>query len=305
MKRKTLTLLLALALVVASIAPIQKASAAAKLSKTSVTLYVGKTTTIKLSGGNAKWSVKNTKIKILKQTKKSAKIQAMKKGTTYLYAKVGNKKLKCKVVCKVSSSSSSTSKTKFSASKARANIDRTKYESNGQIYIELESNYKEPTSVKATCNFINSSGQVIDYKSDTVSYLEKGHTAYLTFDDCDKEYKKTEIKYEFSAGLEYLYHDSVISKLKLTHTYIQDEYYPYIMLTYTNGGKKDCYYGEAYVVYYDKDDDIVAVSTESFSVKGGSSENRKAYIPYNAITYDDIEYDHYKAFIGWAYHLGK
>lgn len=305
MKRKITTLLLMLALLISNITPTQKAEAAAKLSKTNVTLTVGKTITIKLTGGKATWTVKNAKIKILKQTKKSAKIQAMSKGTTYLYAKANGKKLKCKVTCKVSNSTNSARKTKFSASKARANIDRTKYESNGQIYIELESNYKEPTNIKATCNFINSSGQVIDYESDTVSYLEKGHTAYLTFDDCDKEYKKMEIKYEFSAGLEYLHHDSVISKLKLTHTYIQDEYYPYIMLTYTNGGKKDCYYGEAYVVYYDKNDDIVAVSTESFSVKGGSSENDKSYIPYNAITYDDIEYDHYKAFIGWAYHLGK
>lgn len=308
MKRLLATMCI-MAVVIAGFFPgSAEAKAKAKLSKSSISLYVGKTATIKLTGGKAsKWTVQNGKIKILKQTKTSAKIQAMSTGTTYLYVKVGKKKLKCKVICEIKASDSNrnTKKSNFDEKEAKEKISVKKFTANNEICVELKSNYKVPTSIEATCNFVNSSGQVIDYRNDSISFLEKGHTAYLIFRDCDKEYDKTEIKYEFSEGLENFYHSSVIDDLTLTHNYIEDEYNPYIMLTVTNGGKKDCYSGEMYIVYYDENNNELAVESEYIGgIKGGSSENKKSFIPYDE-NYDGIKYHHCNVFIGWAYHLGK
>lgn len=165
-----------LALVIASVSLTHKAEAAAKLSKTSVTLTVGKTATIKLTGGKATWTVKNAKIKILKQTKKGAKIQAMSKGTAYLYAKAGKKKLKCKVTCKIKSNPSPADITsddvyddnvsKFDARQAEKGISKEVFKLNGYIYVKLTSNYDVPTAIDVKCNFVNSAGQIVDYGSE-------------------------------------------------------------------------------------------------------------------------------------------
>ena len=69
------------------------------LNKKSLTLTVGKTATLKVKGTKKKvvWSSSNRKIATV--TKKG-KVKARKKGTATIYAKVGKKKLKCKVKVK-------------------------------------------------------------------------------------------------------------------------------------------------------------------------------------------------------------
>jgi len=71
-----------------------------KLSKTSTSIYVGKSTTLKLSGtkiGATTWSTSNKKIATVNN---SGKVVGVKKGTAYIYAKIGGKTLKCKVTVK-------------------------------------------------------------------------------------------------------------------------------------------------------------------------------------------------------------
>lgn len=73
-----------------------------KMNPTKKTIYVGKTATVKLNNNKSKvkWSVSNSKIRIVKKSNKSAKIKAVKKGTSYLKAKVGKKTYKCKFTVK-------------------------------------------------------------------------------------------------------------------------------------------------------------------------------------------------------------
>lgn len=98
--KRIVSVILTLAMVLSFLPNIQ-ASAKVKLSATSKTLYVGKSTTIKISGAKSvKWSVSNKCIKIVKKTKTYAKIKAVNKGTAYLIAKVGNKTYKCSVCVK-------------------------------------------------------------------------------------------------------------------------------------------------------------------------------------------------------------
>lgn len=67
-----------------------------KLNKTSVTLKVGETVKLKLSGTDKKitWSSSNKKVA---KVNKSGKVTALKKGKANITAKVGKKKYICKV----------------------------------------------------------------------------------------------------------------------------------------------------------------------------------------------------------------
>ena len=81
-----------------------------KLNKTKVTITAGNKTQLKVSGTKKKvsWSVKNKKIATVS---KKGLVKAIKKGTTFVYAKVsGKKKLHCKVIVKAVLHSSASSK---------------------------------------------------------------------------------------------------------------------------------------------------------------------------------------------------
>ena len=70
-----------------------------RLSRTSASVYVGKSIILKVKNtkSKAKWSSKNKKIAVVNS---KGKVTGKKKGTTKIIAKVGKKKYKCKVVVK-------------------------------------------------------------------------------------------------------------------------------------------------------------------------------------------------------------
>ena len=74
-------------------------AATMKLNKKKVTLKVGKSVTLKVKGTKKKVTWKSSNTKVVTVSKKG-KIKAKKKGTATIYAKVANKKLKCKVTVK-------------------------------------------------------------------------------------------------------------------------------------------------------------------------------------------------------------
>lgn len=82
-----------------------QAAAKPKLSATKVTLKVGKTKKLKVKNAKKKkikWTSSNKKVATVS---KSGKIKAKKKGKATITAKVGKKKLKCKVTVKKASKS--------------------------------------------------------------------------------------------------------------------------------------------------------------------------------------------------------
>jgi len=76
-----------------------------RLSKKSITLYVGKTRTIKLKGTRKKPKWRSSKKSVATVTSKG-KIKAKKKGKAVIIAKLGKKSYKCKVTVKVRPSTS-------------------------------------------------------------------------------------------------------------------------------------------------------------------------------------------------------
>ena len=115
------------------------------------------------------------------------------------------------------------------------------------------------------------------------------------------KYSNYKIEYTYSEGLKWFYHSSVIKNLSLSKNYVGDEYNPYIMLQVSNSGNKECYFCEVAVVYYNKDNKVIDVNTETIGkISSGSSATEKSYIPYDRNTYENISYDHYEAFITYA-----
>ena len=105
--KKLLSITLLTLSVVSSSIPIQNFSgtnevaqaASIKLSKSSLTLYVGKSATLKVTGtkSKAKWSSSNKSVATVSS---KGKVIANMAGTATISAKVGKKTLKCKVVVK-------------------------------------------------------------------------------------------------------------------------------------------------------------------------------------------------------------
>ena len=90
--------------------------AAPKLNKKSVTLKVGKTYKLKVKNTTKKVTWTSSK-KSVATVSKTGKVTAKKKGTATITAKVGSKKLKCKVTVKKASSTSSSTKVSSSVKK--------------------------------------------------------------------------------------------------------------------------------------------------------------------------------------------
>lgn len=111
---KGVSLLLSFALIFSMlVAPQSEAKKSKiKLNKKKLTLYVGKKYTLKVKGTKkkAKWSIKSGKkyIKLSKKKKKSVRVTAKKKGTAKVVAKIGKKKLTCKVTVKKKASKKAT-----------------------------------------------------------------------------------------------------------------------------------------------------------------------------------------------------
>ncbi len=101
MKNKRVVSLLMAVILMLTLLPATPASAKAKtkLSAKSITMTVGRTKTIKLLNNKKRvfWSIENSNIEILSETKKKVKIRALKAGKSKVYASVGKKEYKCNI----------------------------------------------------------------------------------------------------------------------------------------------------------------------------------------------------------------
>ncbi len=107
--RIIMSILLIAALAVTAVPVHSLAKGKAKLSKTKLALYVGKTATLKLKNNKkkVKWSSSNKKVA---RVSAKGKVKGLKKGKATITAKVGKKKYKCKVTVKARKEAKATKK---------------------------------------------------------------------------------------------------------------------------------------------------------------------------------------------------
>ena len=152
-------------------------SAATKvgLSKSSITLEVGQTTTLKLngtSGGKVTWSMSNKKVA---KYSKGGKVTGVSEGTAYIYAKYKGKKYKCTV--NVVSSGSSTSDSCDLRVKKGGSV-------NAYIYTDVKA-LMVGTSDSSVCDF---SGKALSDGSGyriTVKGKKNGTAKIMFYDNFD------------------------------------------------------------------------------------------------------------------------
>ena len=109
--KKILAIVLAFVLSISMIPTINVSAAKkVKLNKTKVTIYVGKTVTLKLRSNKrkVKWSSSNKKVATVS---KKGKVKGKKAGKATITAKVGKKKYKCKITVKKKNVKQSASQT--------------------------------------------------------------------------------------------------------------------------------------------------------------------------------------------------
>lgn len=281
-----------------------KAAPAVALSDKTKTLTVGQSfnLTLKNTTSSVKWSTSNKNVAAIKKVSKyKYKVTAKKAGTATITATVGKKKYSCKVTVKAAQT-----KEVFNETKAKAMISNQVIEANETVFVFLESKYEFATDISAKCTFYNSVGNPVDYSSDSISYLEEGHKGVLKFNTPSVAYAYYQITYEYSEGLKYFYHKSVIDNLSVSSNLVNYEYGDYLMLTVKNNNAYDCYYSEIVIIYYGANGNIVDIKKESVGdIAAQGEEIRKSYIPYIKSNYQDIEYSRYEIFVSWGYHLGK
>ena len=106
--------LLTIASIVLSVAIILPSTASAagktKMNAKKKTINVGESCTVNMLNNKkkVKWSVSNKNIRILRKSNKWAKIKGIKKGTSYLKAKIGSKTYKCKVTVRENENKNAT-----------------------------------------------------------------------------------------------------------------------------------------------------------------------------------------------------
>jgi len=99
-------LVVALAVTAVPIHAFAKAKGKAKLNKTKITLYAGKSVSLKVKNNRkkVKWSSSNKKVA---KVSSKGKVKGIKKGKATVTAKVGKKKYKCKVTVKAKKTNTS------------------------------------------------------------------------------------------------------------------------------------------------------------------------------------------------------
>lgn len=272
-----------------------------KLNKSSIILKIGEKATLKVSGTSQKiaWKSSNESIATVG---KNGIVTAKREGTATITATV----LKKKYLCSVTIKNSEKEGTVFNEKTAQNNISKKVININNSVFVIMESKYDCPTGISAKCDFYDEYGNPVDYSSDSISFLEKSHTGILQFNYPSIGFSTYKITYEYSEGLKYLYHKSVIDKMAVSANLVNSEYGNYLMLTVQNSNSYECYSGEIAIIYYGQNGEIVAIEKEyTGEVPANSSKTVKSYVPYDSKTYEDIEYQRYDVFISYAYHLGK
>lgn len=163
--------MLATSVVAQSIVGTQEIAQAAsiKLNKKAITLDVGKTQKLKVTGTKAKvkWSSTNARVA---KVNKSGAVTAVSSGSATIKAKVGKKTLSCKV----------TVKNKFSANEATKNIAVTLQDTGKGVVAILKNNNSTMVDVDAKLVYF-SNGRMIDTSSDFTRAFESGKECALFF----------------------------------------------------------------------------------------------------------------------------
>ena len=295
MKKQTKTKkLLTLAVIMLSLLLLFPTSANAagktKLNVTKKTINLGGSFTVKLLNNKkkVKWSVSNKNIKIVSKDNKQAKIKGVKKGTSYLKARVGSKTYKCKVTVK-----------EKNKKKSIQGIEYELQDTGKGVVAILKNKNKYHVSMTAKIAYYRN-GKMIGTASDNNYAFEKGRTCALFFrapydsNYRDVEYDNYKIAIQADKGTNLICGSS---KIKVTSNFGADNVSAKIK---NNSGKK-LYSIQIACVFYDSKGNAIGYKYYYADCnKKGSIDYLSFDFPYDE-NYETIRPKKYKIYVNNAY----
>ncbi len=258
-----------------------------KLNKTEVSIGVGKTSNLNISGSSkaVTWSSSNTAIATV--TSKGV-VKGIKAGKATITATVLGKKFNCTV----------TISDVFDAKKALAAMKVTSFDFGNGVLLTLNNTYNFPISVEATAIFYDKDGKMLETSEDYNYDFENGATCNLYFDGPydtqynDVSYSRYEIKYVIKPVT---YVNSCYKDISFKSNIGADS----VVAEVTNNGKLDPM-AKLSIIYY-KDGQIIDYDIEYvFFEAGGTTEYAEFYLPYDKNDQVIIP-DSYKIVLDYAY----
>lgn len=187
MKKIIRSISVVLAVMIALTVPVN--AAGMKLNKKKVTIYVGKSTTLKVKGKKKKVKWKSTNKKVAKVNKKG-KVTGLKAGKSTIIAKVGKKSLKCKVSVKNKPIKSTVKKASQNVMKkvetplsSKVQVSAAGYTKNGDLIARVKNNnstYAHISEIKAV--FKDKYGNPVHTDEMNGLSLAPGETKLIAYD---------------------------------------------------------------------------------------------------------------------------
>lgn len=267
-----------------------QAAGKTKLNATNKTINVGDSCTVKLLNNkkNVKWSVSNKNIRIVSKNNKQAKIKGIKKGTSYLKAKVGSKTYKCKVAVK-----------EKSKKKSIQGIEYELQDTGKGVVAILKNKNKYHVSLTAKIAYYRN-GKMIGTASDNNYAFEKGRTCALFFhapynsnyNDVDYDDYRLSVSTERGTNLV-----CASSKIKVTSNFGADN----VSVKVKNNSGEKLEFITISCVFYDGSGNAIGYDYKSAGCKKkGSTDYLTFDFPYDE-NYETIYPRKYKIYVNDAY----
>lgn len=251
-----------------------------KLNATDITITENITKKLKIFGTKAKvkWTSNNKRIATVST---DGAVKGIKKGTTYINAKVGKKTLKCKVTVKEKEIPLSNQKISY----------ELKDTGKGVVAIMTNNNTK-PVRIDAKMVFLKAS-KMIGTGSDACSYLAPNETTVTYFSSSDVKYKYDDYKLNISVSKPY---SEGTNKIKI----ISDKADNNVTAEVTNNSGKQLDYIQLGIIYYDQNENAIGFEEHYADCKDIDSIDYVTFDFPDDENYHTIIPDNYKIYLQYA-----
>ena len=255
-----------------------KKAAKISLNKTSLTLNVGQSYTLKLNNavGTTQWNSSNTGISKVSST---GTVTAINSGTCTITATFENKKYVCTVVVKDLQTANS--------------VQYKSYRVRNGVVVIAKNNYSYPVKVDMDCLFYNASGVLAKKDSDSEYALESKRECLLFALNTDSTWSTHKIEMKVERASDQIVFNA--NQIKYTSNYGNDN----VMVRVTNAGQR-VNYTYISILFY-KNGAVVGYDRHYAEVDNpGETDTLEFRFPYDS-NYDKIIPDGYKIYVNDSY----